>query len=165
MARLGMLIDLRTCIGCHACSVACKAEFDVPLGVFRDTVKYVEAGTYPQATRHFLPILCKQCEEAPCLKACPTGAVIRLENGEVVINKGDFDVLPMAEARGFLGELTQDFQVQVLVGRPCGLLPYPVPGRAIRPLSLSLKNNESLQRFLRDVHHFTWQTACHNAQC
>ena len=29
MARLGMLIDLRTCIGCHACSVACKAEFDV----------------------------------------------------------------------------------------------------------------------------------------
>lgn len=39
MARLGMLIDLRTCIGCHACSVACKAEFDVPLGVFRDTVK------------------------------------------------------------------------------------------------------------------------------
>jgi Fe-S-cluster-containing dehydrogenase component len=29
MARLGMLIDLRTCIGCHACSVACKVEFDV----------------------------------------------------------------------------------------------------------------------------------------
>ena len=45
MPRLGMLIDLRTCIGCHACSVACKAEFDVPLGVFRDTVKYVEVRT------------------------------------------------------------------------------------------------------------------------
>ncbi|MCC7110677.1 MAG: 4Fe-4S binding protein, partial [Deltaproteobacteria bacterium] len=37
MTRLGMLIDLSTCIGCHACSVACKAEFDVPLGKFRDT--------------------------------------------------------------------------------------------------------------------------------
>lgn len=35
------MIDLRTCIGCHACSVACKAEFDVPLGAFRDTAKYV----------------------------------------------------------------------------------------------------------------------------
>ena len=92
MARLGMLIDLRTCIGCHACSVACKAEFDVPLGVFRDTVKYVEEGSYPKATRHFLPILCNQCEDAPCLKACPTGAVIRLEHGEVVINKGDCNV-------------------------------------------------------------------------
>src|SRR5215468_5484522 len=72
MARLGMLIDLRTCIGCHACSVACKAEFDVPLGVFRDTVKYVEEGTYPKATRHFIPVLCNHCAEAPCLKACPT---------------------------------------------------------------------------------------------
>ncbi len=44
--RRAMLIDLRTCIGCHACSVACKVEFDVPLGVYRDTVKYVESGKY-----------------------------------------------------------------------------------------------------------------------
>lgn len=84
-----MLIDLRTCIGCHACSVACKSEFDVPLGVFRDTVKYVEAGAYPKAQRHFIPVLCNHCEDAPCLKACPTKAIERLPNGEVVINKGD----------------------------------------------------------------------------
>jgi len=92
VARLGMLIDLRTCIGCHACSIACKAEFDVPLGVFRDTVKYVEEGKYPKATRHFIPVLCNHCEDAPCLKACPTGAIIRVENGEVVINKSDCNV-------------------------------------------------------------------------
>ncbi|RVX39795.1 Fe-S-cluster-containing dehydrogenase component [Nonomuraea polychroma] len=89
MVRLGMLIDLNTCIGCHACSVACKAEFDVPLGVFRDTVKYVEDGTYPHATRHFIPVLCNHCEDAPCLNACPTGAIVRLENGEVTIDEGD----------------------------------------------------------------------------
>ncbi|MFD0855284.1 4Fe-4S dicluster domain-containing protein [Actinomadura adrarensis] len=89
MTRLGMLIDLNTCIGCHACSVACKAEFDVPLGAFRDTVKYVEEGTYPQVTRHFIPVLCNQCEDAPCLNACPTGAVVRLEDGEVMIDEGD----------------------------------------------------------------------------
>ncbi|MFZ5894796.1 MAG: 4Fe-4S dicluster domain-containing protein [Myxococcota bacterium] len=92
MARLGMLIDLRTCIGCHACSVACKAEFDVPLGVFRDTVKYAESGTYPNAKRHFIPVLCNHCEDAPCLKACPTAAITRLKDGQVVINEGDCNV-------------------------------------------------------------------------
>lgn len=89
MARLGMLIDLNTCIGCHACSVACKAEFDVPLGVFRDTVKYVEDGEYPNATRHFIPVLCNHCEDAPCLDACPTDAISRKPDGEVTINEGD----------------------------------------------------------------------------
>jgi Fe-S-cluster-containing dehydrogenase component len=82
-----MLIDLRTCIGCHSCSTACKSEFDVPLGVFRDTVKYVEQGRYPRVKRHFIPVLCNHCEDAPCLKACPTGAISRLDHGEVVIDK------------------------------------------------------------------------------
>jgi tetrathionate reductase subunit B len=89
MTRFGMLIDLSTCIGCHACSIACKSEFDVPLGVFRDTVKYVEEGSYPHATRHFIPILCNHCEDAPCLTACPTGAIVRRPTGEVVIEEGD----------------------------------------------------------------------------
>lgn len=92
MRKLAMLIDLRTCIGCHACSVACKAEFDVPLGVFRDTVKYVETGRYPQARRFFVPVLCNHCEDAPCLAACPTKAIERLPDGQVVINKGDCNV-------------------------------------------------------------------------
>lgn len=92
MARLGMLIDLRTCIGCHACSVACKAEFEVPLGVFRDTVKYAERGAYPSAKRHFIPVLCNHCEDAPCLNACPTAAITRLKDGQVVINDGDCNV-------------------------------------------------------------------------
>lgn len=89
MANLGMLIDLNTCIGCHACSVACKAEFDVPLGVFRDTVIYVEDGDYPHARRHFIPVLCNHCQDAPCLNACPTAAITRLPDGEVVIDEGD----------------------------------------------------------------------------
>jgi tetrathionate reductase subunit B len=89
MGRFGMLIDLNTCIGCHACSVACKAEFGVPLGVFRDTVKYVEDGIYPAARRYFIPVLCNHCEDAPCLNVCPTDAVTRLPGGEVVIEEGD----------------------------------------------------------------------------
>lgn len=87
--RWGMLIDLRTCIGCHACSVACKAEFDVPLGVVRDTVKYVEEPTASSVTRHFIPVLCNHCTDAPCLNACPTSAITRKPTGEVVIDEGD----------------------------------------------------------------------------
>ena len=50
-----MVIDTRKCTGCHACSVACKTEFEVPLGVHRSWVEYVEKGTYPDVSRSFLP--------------------------------------------------------------------------------------------------------------
>lgn len=72
--RYGMLIDLRRCIGCHACSVACKAEFDVPLGSTRSRVEYVEKADYPYVGRSFLPWLCNHCDHPPCVSVCPTGA-------------------------------------------------------------------------------------------
>jgi tetrathionate reductase subunit B len=108
VARLGMLIDLNTCIGCHACSVACKAEFDVPLGVFRDTVKYVEHGSYPHATRHFVPVLCNHCEDAPCLDACPTDAISRQPGGEVLINEGDCNLNRFCMAACPYGAIYED---------------------------------------------------------
>ena len=55
--QFGMLIDTRRCIGCHGCSVACKAEFDVPLGVTRSWVEYVEKGDFPNVSIGFLPRL------------------------------------------------------------------------------------------------------------
>lgn len=113
MARLGMLIDLHTCIGCHACSVACKAEFDVPLGVFRDTVKYIEDGAYPNATRHFIPVLCNHCEDAPCLDACPTDAISRQPDGEVVINEGDCNLNRFCMAACPYGAIYEDPQLGV----------------------------------------------------
>ncbi len=85
--RYGMLIDLRRCYGCHACSVACKAEFDVPLGATRSWVEYVEKGTYPNVSRTFLPRLCNHCNHPPCVSVCPTGATWkRAEDGIVVID-------------------------------------------------------------------------------
>jgi tetrathionate reductase subunit B len=87
--RYGMLIDLRRCIGCHACSVACKAEFDVPLGVYRSWVEYAEKGDFPNVRRSFLPRLCNHCEQPPCVGVCPTGATWKREEDGIVVTDSD----------------------------------------------------------------------------
>ncbi len=84
--RYGFAIDQRTCIGCHACTVACKTEHDVPLGQFRTWVKYVEKGEYPDTTREFGVMRCNHCTDAPCVKGCPTQALFIRDDGIV-----DFD--------------------------------------------------------------------------
>ena len=85
--QYGMLIDTRRCIGCHACTVACKSEFDVPLGVNRSWVEYTEKGNYPSVQRTFLPRLCNHCSDPPCVSVCPTGATYkRDEDGIVVVD-------------------------------------------------------------------------------
>jgi len=87
--QYGMVIDVRRCIGCHACTVACKSEFDVPLGENRTWVEYVEKGTYPSVGRSFLPRLCNHCSEPPCVNVCPTNATYKREqDGIVVIDDG-----------------------------------------------------------------------------
>ncbi len=80
------LIDNRRCIGCHACSVACKAEHEVPLGVARTWVKYVEKGVFPETRRTFTVTRCNHCEDAPCVEICPTTALFKRRDGIV-----DFD--------------------------------------------------------------------------
>ncbi len=87
--QYAMLIDTRKCIGCHTCSVACKSEFDVPLGVTRSWVEYTEKGTYPNVSRNFLPRLCNHCRHPQCVDVCPTGATYkRPQDGIVVIDSG-----------------------------------------------------------------------------
>jgi Fe-S-cluster-containing dehydrogenase component len=84
--RYGFLIDNRRCIGCHACSVACKVEHEVPLGVARTWVKYIEKGAFPQTRRIFQVTRCNHCDDAPCVEICPTTALYRRTDGIV-----DFD--------------------------------------------------------------------------
>lgn len=86
-SRFAMVIDMRKCVGCHACSVACKAEFEVPLGVWRSWVKQVERGRFPNTQRHFLPRLCNHCDKPPCVEACPTKASYQREDGMVLIRE------------------------------------------------------------------------------
>ncbi len=83
MTRMGFLLDSDSCIGCHACTIACKSEHDVPLGVNRTWVKYIETGSFPNVARKFNVMRCNQCDDAPCMKICPTSALYRADNGVV----------------------------------------------------------------------------------
>ena len=87
--RFAMVIDLRRCIGCDACMVACKAEYDVPLGVFRTWVPYRVVGKYPTVKKQFLPRLCNHCDDPPCVRACPVGATFKVEDGGFVLQHYD----------------------------------------------------------------------------
>ena len=75
--RWAFIVDLRRCIGCRACTIACKAEFDVPLGAFRAAVYEEVVGSFPNSKKLFLPRLCNHCEGnkedkiPPCVKECP----------------------------------------------------------------------------------------------
>ena len=81
--QLGFVIDHTRCIGCHACTVACKSENDVPLGDFRTWVKYTEVGEFPDVRRHFAVLRCNQCSDAPCMTICPTSALHKRPDGIV----------------------------------------------------------------------------------
>ncbi len=84
--RYGFVIDQNRCIGCHACTVACKEEHNIAVGVNRTWVKYIEKGRYPDTRRHFAVLRCNHCDAAPCIEICPTVALFRRRDGIV-----DFD--------------------------------------------------------------------------
>jgi Fe-S-cluster-containing dehydrogenase component/formate-dependent nitrite reductase membrane component NrfD len=86
VTRYGFIIDQDSCIGCHACTVACKAEHEVPLGVNRTWVKYIESGSFPDTQRKFSVMRCNHCEDAPCVAVCPTTSLFKRDDGIV-----DFD--------------------------------------------------------------------------
>lgn len=86
MAKWGMVIDLFRCVGCHGCTYACKAENNTGVGVFWARVLDYEVGTYPNVTRSFLPMLCMNCENAPCETDCPSGATYRRPDSIVAVD-------------------------------------------------------------------------------
>ena len=86
MNNYRMIVDAEQCVGCHACEVACKQEFDAPLGYFRTMTMYLDTGTFPKVKREFLPLMCRQCESADCMTACTKGAMSRV-NGIVEIDE------------------------------------------------------------------------------
>lgn len=86
MPRYGMVIDLDRCIGCHACTVACRAEHATPPGVRFTKVVQVDEGLYPHVRRSFIPRGCMHCAEPPCVDVCPTGASYKRADGVVLVS-------------------------------------------------------------------------------
>jgi Fe-S-cluster-containing dehydrogenase component/formate-dependent nitrite reductase membrane component NrfD len=84
--KYGFVIDNRKCIGCHACTVACKTENQVPVGVNRTWVKYVEKGVFPNTRRVFQVTRCNHCEKPPCVTICPVTAMYQRKDGIVDFN-------------------------------------------------------------------------------
>jgi len=101
--KLGLLIDLDTCVGCHACATACKewngasaisgplTDCDPygpePSGLWFNRIRHYEVGTYPETKTINFPMSCLHCEEAACVTVCPTGASYKREYGIVLVDQ------------------------------------------------------------------------------
>ena len=86
MARNCIVVNIDRCTGCYACQVACKMQNEVALGLAWNKVKIVgPVGEYPNMVRYPLPTMCQECENAPCLEVCPTGATHRDDETGVIL--------------------------------------------------------------------------------
>jgi len=100
--KLGLVIDLDTCVGCHACAVACKewngasaisgplSDYEpygaAPSGVWFNRVRHYEVGEYPASKTLNVPLACMHCEDAACVTVCPTGASYKRADGIVLVD-------------------------------------------------------------------------------
>ena len=86
--RWGMVVDLSKCVRCYGCVVACRVEHFLPVGMDWPRLVAVEPernGTPAIVSTY--PVRCNQCQEAPCVKVCPTGATYRREDGIVAVDQ------------------------------------------------------------------------------
>jgi tetrathionate reductase subunit B len=85
-----MIIDQERCIGCEACSVACRIEnntknFWIHVETQGGGQKDIPKGKFPNLEINFLPRLCNHCNNPPCVDSCPTEALIKREDGPVIL--------------------------------------------------------------------------------
>ena len=93
MTKLAIGVNLRRCIGCNTCALACKMQNNVPDGMLWNRVltegceRFDSAeGTYPNLSRTYLPLACQHCENPACERVCPTGATYKDDKGRVEID-------------------------------------------------------------------------------
>ncbi|MFA7329989.1 MAG: 4Fe-4S dicluster domain-containing protein [Candidatus Delongbacteria bacterium] len=86
LTRMAMAVDTRTCVGCAACVIGCKTENDVAEGYVRDWIVTDCTGTFPELAMSVRSERCNHCDNAPCVRACPTGSSHFADDGSVQIN-------------------------------------------------------------------------------
>ena len=122
--KWGVAVDLKRCVGCQSCTIACKAKNGTPPGVFWTRVIEKEEGTYPFAYTVFMPMRCNHCSDPPCVPVCPTGASYQRAQDNVVLVNQDacigchacvvacpYEARSIPEdARGYYGEQTTPYE-------------------------------------------------------
>lgn len=91
--QMAFIVDMKRCIGCDTCVIACKVENDVETGRFRlkvldshrDPIFEKPQGIYPKLTQQWLPTMCHHCVDAPCVSACPTNTLWRRDEDGLVM--------------------------------------------------------------------------------
>lgn len=94
MPKWGMVIDLDKCVGCQACTIACKEENNVPHGspaeqrvrkeIYWHRVISANRGKYPEARVEMIPMPCMHCDDPPCVTVCPAKATYRRKDGIIM---------------------------------------------------------------------------------
>ena len=136
MTRLGFVIDVKSCIGCHSCAVACKVENNLPDEVWWNRILTdggpnmdTPSGTYPNLSMMTIPMACQHCDNPACVKVCPVGATYKDEETGVV--RQDYEkcigcrmcmsACPYTGVRNFNWE-----EPQYAIGQAMGAIDIPV---------------------------------------
>ncbi|WP_039944154.1 4Fe-4S dicluster domain-containing protein [Thermicanus aegyptius] len=82
--RYAFVIHMDRCIGCSACTLACKSYYRLQPGMVRRRVKEMPETITGAPTRAYLSTACNHCDDPACKKACPVGAYSKREDGIVV---------------------------------------------------------------------------------
>ncbi len=94
MTRYAIVTDLNRCVGCLACSAACKLANGVLPGNFWNktlrvgpNLKEGGSGQWPDVEMYFLTLQCQHCKNPECVKVCPTGASYKAADGTIQVDK------------------------------------------------------------------------------